>query len=258
LVFCTAFAESQERWDRRYRRWLRAIQESHLEHDSILLVDDGSPVLPDWSGLDIRPADLRDVGAFDKPVLSHFSERLGRSAVFDFPGWYRSFAYAGQFAARYGFEKIVHVESDSFLIGRRIHQYVNNAPAGWTALWCPRHGIPEAAIQIMVDDAVQRFAAIPDTHPHHRLLGQEFELQLPFDFVERGFVGDRYGEYLSFIPGNAEYAVQVQDDLPQSACWWLTPIADAHPYTNGQDARSGDISKYRSCRPSITSAQYGL
>src|SRR5262249_42671359 len=121
-----------------------------------------------------------------------------------------------------GFEKVVHIESDAFLIDSRVQQYVNFTVSGWTAFWCPVHSLPESAIQIIAGDAIEKFADLPRTHPHEKLIGREFELQLPFDAVERRFIGDRYGEYQAFVPANAEYAVQARDEQSENYYWWLS------------------------------------
>jgi len=226
LVFCTSFAQMPEVWNGRYLRWLNAIRTSELEYDRILIVDDGSPALPDWpevvietDGADERPKDFPT-----ELVLYHFQKNLGRNAVFDFPGWYRSFAFAGRYARQNGFNKVIHVESDSYIIGTRVQDYFNNFEDGWAALWCPLYsGYPESAIQIMAGSAISRFAEIARTHPHESLIGKEFELQLPFDIVEKRFNGNRYGEYLSFVPGNAEYAVNVHENREDTYYWWLQP-----------------------------------
>ena len=94
--------------------------------------------------------------------------------------------------------------------------------SGWTALWCLVTHFPESAIQVIAGDAIRKFADLPRTHPHEKLIGREFELQLPFDMVEKRFIGDRYGEYPAFVPGNAEYAVQARDGQPEDYYWWLT------------------------------------
>jgi Glycosyl transferase family 2 len=225
LIFCTSFATTTDEWNQRYRRWLEAIRASDLVYDSILMVDDGSPVLPDWPDAEF----LSDGTALSAEVgvprlcVYHFGNHLGRKAVFDFPGWHRSFAFAGRYAQECGFEKVIHIESDAFVIGSRLQRYLNNATGGWTALWCPLFDIPETAIQVIAGDAVRRFAHIAQTHPHERLVGRAFEIQLPVDHVEKGFIGNRYGECLPVVPGNAEYAVQVRSAQSPDYYWWLKP-----------------------------------
>src|SRR5262249_26104319 len=125
LVFCTSYCTSQTRWNARYRRWLDAIRQSGLIVDQILIVDDASEVLPDWPDLKIIEENdvLSPTGAI---TLFHFTEHLGRRSITDFPGWYRSFGFAAVFAQVNGFEKVVHIESDAFLISDRIVNYVNS------------------------------------------------------------------------------------------------------------------------------------
>lgn len=232
LVFCTAFAANPDDWNGRYRRWLDAIIASGLAYDAILLVDDGSQCLPDWPEVKIQMDGFEADQTSDKSIIiHHFQDHLGRHDIFDFPGWYRSFAFAGRYAAANGFEKIIHIESDSFLIGSRIKRYFNNAPSGWTAFWCPRHNFPESALQIIAGDAIKRFAEIETTHPHEMLRGREFESQLPFDRVEKRFTGDRYGEFLTVIPGNADYAVQVSSHHNSDFYWWLKPGSECQAET---------------------------
>ena len=224
LVFCTSFARTNDEWNGRYARWVWAIQASQLHFDQILIVDDGSPILPDWADIEIRADDsnVELTQELRKLILYHFRTHLGRKSVFDFPGWYRSFAFAGRYARDLGFEKVIHIESDSFLIGDRIQRHFNDLTGGWTALWCPLYqGYPESAIQVIAGDAIKRFAEIEYTHPHESLIGKEFELQLPFDTIQKKFIGNRYGEYLPFVPRNAEYVVQARSDQPDNYYWWL-------------------------------------
>ena len=224
LLFCTSYAASERQWSGRYQRWLKAIRSSSLRYDAILLVDDGSPTLPDWPGANIFTDDDGTIiqNGSSPLMMFHFRNHLGRKATFDFPGWYRSFAFAGRFAAAAGFEKIIHIESDAFLIGSRVQHHFNQITAGWTALWCPLYGgYAESGLQVIAGDAVKRFAMLEQSHPHDHLIGKEFERQLPFDIVETRFKGSRYGEYLNFVPGNAEYVVSAKDEQPEDYYWWL-------------------------------------
>ena len=205
LVFCTAFSRSARTWERRYRRWLDAIRGSGLAKDQILMVDDGSPVLPNWHDLTIVH-EQNCLGSDDEAILYHFGSHLGRRAVFDFEGWYRSFLFAGKYAAERGFDKIIHIESDAFLISRRVQDYFNRLSDTWTALWCPRHNLPETGLQVIAGTYVEKLANLDKILPHSALVGKAFELQLPFSHIDRSFRGDRYRESLPYVPGVADYA----------------------------------------------------
>ena len=234
LVYCTAFAWDPDQWRRRYRRWVRGIRGSMLQYDQMLIVDDGSASLPDWPDAVIRRDESIDTAGAGL-VLHSFPDRLGRNGTYDFPGWYRSYAYGARYAVAHGFEKVVHVESDLFLIGSRPQRYINEFQQGWASFWCPLHMVPEAAIEVIAGDALARFAEIERTHPHESLVGRAFEDQLPFDTIETGFNGNRYGEFLGFVPGNAEFAAQVKDTEPDEYYWWMapTPPEDAPPAMPG-------------------------
>ena len=229
LVFCTAYAPTRDLWERRYRVWLDAILRSQLKHDQILIVDDGSPVLPDWPDtvitgetMPMRP---------EAPVsLFHFRDNLGRPRDTYFPGWLRSFFFAAAYARLFGFDKIVHIESDAFLITPRVQAYFNSVTEGWVALWCPRYGMPESGLQIVAGSAIERCAAFgrrsfdtPDA--------DVIEKVLPFTHVETGFIGDRYGEYQDHIPRDADYVMQIRATryADPDYLWWLPLLAPPAP-----------------------------
>ena len=102
--------------------------------------------------------------------------------------------------------------------------------------------VSQSAIQVIAGDAIRKFAGLYRTHPHERLVGQEFECQLPFDVVEKQFIGDRYGEYLPFVPINADYVVQVPSGRPDDYYWWL---------------RSGEFNRVNSTTPNEIGVAHG-
>jgi len=223
LVFCTAFSHVHDYWDARYGLWVKALQSSGLQFDTILMVDDGSSTVPDWPGLAVW-TDAEPLPHLDAPpevMIYHFQQRLGRRSVGDFPGWYRSFTFAGKFAEAYGFEKVIHIESDCFLVSERIQKYVNELRAGWTAMWCPRYDFAESAIQIVAGDAMRRFQDFEQILPQERLVNRGLEDELPLDIVEMTFKGDRYGEHLDHVPRDADYIAQVRAEQPPQYFWWL-------------------------------------
>jgi hypothetical protein len=114
-----------------------------------------------------------------------------------------------------------------FVATKTPERYFNNPTSGWTALWCP----PKRAIQVIAGDAIKRFAEIEHMHPHESLIGREFELRLPFDRIQKRFIGNRYGEYLPFPPGNAEYVVNSRSDQPGDYDWWRKEPCSYNPTT---------------------------
>src|SRR5690242_12078123 len=178
LVFCTSYSTTHNRWNTRYRRWLDAIRQSDLIVDQILIVDDASEILPDWPDLQI----IEENGTLtptQSAALFHFNKHLGRDSILVCPGWYRSFAFAAVFALANGFDKVVHIESDAFLISPRIVNYINNITEGWVAFWCKRWKFPEPAIQVIAGKSIMSFRATT-SRPQSDMI----ERQLPFTRVE--------------------------------------------------------------------------
>jgi hypothetical protein len=225
LVFCTAYTgridHPWEAWEVRYKRWLRAIRSSELDYDQILIVDDGSPTLPQWPGTAILSALPPDQPS-ERVVIFHFPDNLGRPAGYDYPGWYRSFTFAADYAKAFGFEKIVHIESDAFLISGRMQRYCNDVTDDWVTFMGPRHGYPETGIQVMAGDGLERFCLISSL-PYAEYKGKPVETLLPFTRVETKFVGDRFGEYLSYVPPEADWAMQtyVPSAFSDEYHWWI-------------------------------------
>lgn len=233
LIFCTAFSRSKSDWDDRYKRWLAGIRSSALAYDSILIVDDSSPVLPDWPELEVWTENDGRTTSVVLPelILYRFAVHLGRKSNFDFPGWYRSFSFAGQFAVSNAFEKVIHIESDACLISERVQRYFNDHTDGWAALWCPRYRFPESALQVITGDqavrrfsefAARRFSEFEENPEQAALPHRELERELPLDYVEGVFKGDRYGEYSQAIPRDADYAAQVRPGKDTDYYWWIS------------------------------------
>ena len=224
LVFCTAHVDDVTVWDGRYRRWLDALTSSGLHCSTALMVDDGSESLPEWPDVAIiREGECLISEA--ARVLFHFDRNLGRASVFDFPGWYRSFTFACEYADRNGFDKVVHIESDAFIVSERLRDFINEVDDGWIALWCALHQFPEITIQVMAGSGLSAYRTFCASVPHETLVGHPYETQIPFTRIERGFVGDRYGERLPYVPVEADYVSQAPE-ADRSYYWWMAPAAD--------------------------------
>ncbi len=222
LVFCTAYAPTQSVWDTRYRMWLDAVQA--LGADQVLLVDDGSPVLPGWRDLHIFSGDVIGegftTGPRGKQVLFHFRRRLGRADVLDFPGWHRSFVFAALYAEANGFERVVHLESDAFLLTERARTFVSSFSDGWVALYAPRFDMPESAIQVAAGDGLHALAAFA-RRPYGAMVGRQHEHEMPFTGVERSLAGDRIGETAEDMPAGLDYAAQLPSRREAGFYHWL-------------------------------------
>lgn len=221
LIFCTSYvaADAQFVWTARYRRWLNAIRSSGVWHDQILVVDDGSPIAPGWD--DCATVEEPDQIKADSPTIMYrFRERLGRHGLTDYPGWYRSFGFAVTYARSRGFEKIVHIESDAFLISDRAVRYFNSANEGWISMWSPTHGCPESGLQIVCRDELNNCCEF-FLQPYSCYRGKAIENLIPFTAVEKSLHGDRHRETVDYVPSDADWTMQGVEAAPPGYFWWF-------------------------------------
>jgi hypothetical protein len=139
--------------------------------------------------------------------------------------------FAAEYAEKYGATKIIHIESDAFLISERIQEYVNNLEQEWTTFWCPRHNFAENNIQIIAGTSVQDFINWKNSiKSYDEYKGQFPEFFTPYTNIVKDFKGDRWGEFAPGmarvadpncapgVPRDADYVCQVFEESP---CWWL-------------------------------------
>jgi hypothetical protein len=207
LLFCTSHISSEDAWRARYRPWIDYYQNVPLRRDATYMFDDASPFRPSDARLEIEEA-LADAPDFSKIRFHRFAAHLGREGLLGHLGWWRSFIYSLEVARRYGFRRIVHVESDAYVLSEAMVDYLNRLDSGWTVLWCERYRMPEPAIQVIAEDQYPAFQRIAGLGVE-KLALQMAEATLPFTHVERRFAGNRYGETRSRIPGYADYACQI-------------------------------------------------
>ena len=192
LLFCTSYADSNEIWENKYRTWYDFHQQSLLKADQIVFIDDCSPCAPSFLS--------------EKDFIK-LSPPLGYPQTSVYPGWYRSFSHAYHVACLGGFEKIIHVESDAYLLSDRIINFLNTVSSGWHSMWHPTNAYPESAVQVICADqfqAYRNFTSAPyEVYAHHTI-----EKEMPFTEIHKEFIGDRYGETNQQIPANADFSCQ--------------------------------------------------
>jgi hypothetical protein len=209
LVFCTSYFEDRTAWEKRYRRWLD-YNAKIFPGAALFMIDDGSPYLP--RDVDIRVTEaLKMLTLGEKGTIFRFPDRLGRPSDLNYPGWFRSFTFSVAIAKRLRVRRIVHIESDAYILSRRALDFINATNQGWTVFWCPKWGFPETSLQIICHDCFAALEEVRGTPYATRYVGKRIEELLPYTQIERGIYGDRYGEYRSRVPTFADFAVQVNE-----------------------------------------------
>lgn len=194
IIFCTSFIKNSNAWENRYQRWLDYYDDMPINAIKKILIDDGSPFLP--------PAEIIKTISHDEPlsldngknVLIHFNDNLGRQSMASYPGWWRSFLHSIDVANALGADKIIHIESDAYILSQRLVDFINETESGWHVLWTQRYQFPETAIQVICRDQFENFQKFKDDH---REIGftDIAEKLLPFTAIHRQFKGDRYSEF---------------------------------------------------------------
>lgn len=192
VFFCTSYIADADAWKTRYKRWLDFHQKLDLGDTRFVMIDDASPYCPPLSDITIMSP-----GATlpkDRPSIIRFSDRLGRSSLLSYPGWWRSFLHSVELACSIGATKIIHVESDAYILSNRMREYINSIDAGWTTFWATSYNFPETAIQVICADQFDAMANFKEKTPES-LEGKFAEDLLPFTCVNREMIGDRYSEF---------------------------------------------------------------
>ena len=207
LLFCTAHAKDSLQWSARYQKWLNYYSQSPLEHSQILLIDDGSTQFPSLNNVNLYHR-LPPNQPSAKRVLFHFDTHLGRIGLKDFPGWFRSFGFAAEYAQKYKFTKIVHLESDFYILSPALFEYINQISDGWTSLFSKKYSMPETACQIICEDQFSTYLAFVNKDYKTSYVGFDLENLIPFTNANKAFVGDRVDDQEAINPSCLDYVAQ--------------------------------------------------
>jgi hypothetical protein len=214
LLFATSFVRDEKSWNERYETWIKYYRKSPLGHHQCVLIDDGSLFLPNKIEV---VTDLAKLNTKNREVkLFHFPNNLGRQSLVSYPGWWRSFLFSLVIAKKINAKKIIHIESDAFILSDRMFKLINEIKSGWHSAWLTTYQFPETGIQIICEDqfdAMEKF----NNHPQKNIIMAEN--LLPFTTVHKDLIGDRYNE---FKRNRSIFRSQKFDSIPifNNAFFW--------------------------------------
>lgn len=192
MLFATSFVRDEEAWVLRYKPWLNYYRKSPLAAIPIILIDDGSSFIP-------NDKNIRVIDSLEKIDLStncvnffRFPNNLGRSSTCSYPGWWRSFLFSREIALFTEKKKIVHIESDAYILSPKFFQLILEMDNCWFAPWLNKYKMPETGIQVITQD---HFYAMLQVEKDTRLNIKMAEEILPLTCVPKNLIGDRYGEF---------------------------------------------------------------
>ena len=207
FLFCTSYFDKDVMscHPLRYKKWIDYYSKlmEDLGVDFVFLIDDGSlnPTLENSSVVEIHAAEDDLPAELSKKVnIITFKEHLGRPSQDEYLGWWRSFTYSIKIAEKYGFRKIVHIESDFYIVSDRLIRYIHSLNKGWTSLFSSHLNFPETAIQIICQDSFHLLEKVrSQVVSSNYKMDQIAELFLPFTNVCKDFNGDRASELAVLI-----------------------------------------------------------
>ncbi|HIE73215.1 MAG TPA: hypothetical protein EYQ06_02905 [Flavobacteriales bacterium] len=218
LIFCTSYFDTEELYQKRYQKWIDYYNHHPFTNDKhMYLIDDCSDLelMTDDAVHTIKEDQLGNFQEVNKINLYSFHDRKGLNWSHNFAnneGWWRSFCAALNIAEEYNYEKIVHIESDAFLISKRVFDHIDSLKTGWTAFWANKYYFPESCIQVICKDQFDSFRDFASCGYHELSKKGKAEKIIPFTDVERRFLGDRYGENVDEQMEGLDYFCQTKLD----------------------------------------------
>jgi hypothetical protein len=196
FIFCTSYinSTSEDHKVNRYKRWVKYYLPllKEFNADRLFLIDDGGNVID--NSFHLIQNDLPDTLEHEVN-LYRFSDSLGRKTLVDFPGWWRSYLFSIEIARKYDYSKIIHIESDFFILSNRLKKFIGNASKGWSSLFSSYYNFPETAIQVICKDAFPAFEKLKKEMEYNNYVADSHaEYLIPFTKVKKNFIGDRIGD----------------------------------------------------------------
>lgn len=199
LIFCTSYiSPGNETHDWvRYNKWINyySPRMESLNANFLFLIDDGSKVEFFPESINLIAYDQFPPKLNSRINVIRFDNHLGRPSPHDYPGWWRSFTFSLKLAENYGIKKIIHIESDFFIVSQKMLNYIKGLHKGWTVFFSRHYNFPETGIQVICKDSYNK---LYDFYSRANENSYKFddiaENLLPFSKVQKKFTGDRYGE----------------------------------------------------------------
>ncbi len=218
MVFCTSYFENLEYYYLRYKKWVSYYLSTPFAEDKdFFILDDGSNLDVADNLYNYLEGDLSPDIPIKKVNFYHFEDRLTKGGGANSEGWYRSFLFAYDIASTFGYEKIVHIESDLYLLTPEICEYINQSNSGWISFKCPTYHFPESSLQIINKDCYDKFNNFKQevlARGLENMGAHNAEWLLPLTHIEDRLTGDRYGE--RFEDQNETMDYYAQSDLNQN------------------------------------------
>lgn len=136
---------------------------------------------------------------------------LGRVDLHTYPCFWRNVYTLTRVARDQGFDKLIYIDWDFWVISREMMHEIRALKSGLTTYWVPRYGFPESSVFVCCSDMYQRLedSALDALRKPVCLKSDICEVTIPWTRVITSRVGDRYPEFGSPLPAEADYCAQL-------------------------------------------------
>lgn len=124
--------------------------------------------------------------------LRLFKESLTRGpGVHDYPYCWRALWHIRELLDSY--DKIIFIDSDCFVLTKRMAEFIKNCNSGWQTFWNEAGGHPESTIWVLSWDTFGQFDLYTRGNWQDKV-GTWMEKDLPFTALDKTFRCSRFGE----------------------------------------------------------------
>lgn len=203
LLFAPLFLDEPGRMERNIR-WIEYYRDlkDQLGYDEILMVDNASTASQVERFVKLAP---------EIEIINRVT-RLKKVGECGYGYWYRAQALAAAYALARGYDKIIHIDTDAYVLTPRFCSFINSIETGWHTVWCDYWQFPEVNIQVIGKNSLE---SMLDFHSDAFLSFYPFgpaEKNMPFTDVHKQFHGDRYGEMGVNQQPYMDYYCQAKDE----------------------------------------------
>lgn len=189
VLITFSFMEGNDDWGiprinriQNFLRYYIPLQNKGLNFEKIILIDNGS-----------SPEHCEEIAkefpSVDFITLPYLKRGIGKDCL---PCWRCIYEYKK--GIDQGFDKLLIIDDDAFLLSKRIMDYVNRIQSGWETFWCPKYRFPEGGISIICRDAFPSYLDFTKGTYESRNHSGWAELMFPYTKVTANFHCDRWGE----------------------------------------------------------------
>lgn len=115
------------------------------------------------------------------------------------------------------YDKIILIDADAFILTRKLAHWIRDLSEGWVSLWSPRHNFPDTP-WILTRNAYHHYLAYIAGRSLEEFIkgeiGQCMEKRLPFTYVMKDFVSERFGENIQPQTSDMDYYGQARLETP--------------------------------------------